>query len=404
MAPRIEQIIENEAIISLYQPLVSVGRKDIVGVEALSRAPDSTSGFMTSPRELFSEAEAKGLLLPLDRICRKKAMEGFAGRFNDPGMVLSINIDASVINTSSIGSNHIMNIATSLTLNPRNILIEIVESRVEDPNILESFVRAYRAHGFLIGLDDVGSGFSNWERISSLKPDVIKIDRHLVNGIGHGFHCQESVRSIVMLSHTLGALVVAEGIEDREQAMKAMELGCDILQGFHFSRPVAIDGLPFAEIQSKMDAITTGYRKHMITSVRRRREVIAAYNAVRDAATKAISLHSTPEFDPVLFSILESHRTIECIYVLDSSGVQVSDTVCKEEIRRCVKNPIFRPAETGMDHSFKDYFYHIRDGKENYTSKPYISAATGNTCVTLSNCFTSIDGATYILCIDMAGD
>ena len=98
---------------------------------------------------------------------------------------------------------------------------------------------ALRQRGFLVVLDDVGAGHSNLDRIPLIRPDIIKIDRSLITGVDADFYKQETFKSLVSLSRRIGALVVAEGIETEREAVAALELGADLLQGYFLGRPQA---------------------------------------------------------------------------------------------------------------------------------------------------------------------
>ena len=109
--------------------------------------------------------------------------------------------------------------------------MEFLEARLEDVGRFGALADALREHGFLVVLDDVGAGHSNLDRIPLFRPDVIKVDRSLISGVGDDFYKQETLKSLVNLSRRIGALVVAEGIETDAEAIVALELGVDLLQG-----------------------------------------------------------------------------------------------------------------------------------------------------------------------------
>ena len=179
--PDLNEIIENRSIIIHFQPQVSLKRKAVVGLEALSRGFDPQSGEIIPPTLLFAQARDRASRLALDRACRTNAVEAFASLHRrEKSLMLSMNIDASCINEETRGSNHILNLVKRCGVSPGNVIIEIIESRCDDTEALMDFVRFYRKRGFLIALDDVGVGFSNLDRIPMLKPDVIKLDRCLM--------------------------------------------------------------------------------------------------------------------------------------------------------------------------------------------------------------------------------
>ena len=102
---------------------------------------------------------------------------------------------------------------------------------------MRSLVDLLRSRGFLIVLDDVGSGHSNLDRIPFIKPDLLKVDRTLIARIDTDYHKRGTLKSLVDLGRKIGALVVAEGVETEGEAMVALELGADLLQGLCLGRP-----------------------------------------------------------------------------------------------------------------------------------------------------------------------
>ena len=122
-------------------------------------------------------------------------------------------------------------------INPRNVVIEISEINVLSNAVLKRFVDTYRQYGFMVALDDVGTGFSNMDRILLVRPDIIKIDISLVRNIHLDFYKQGVFKSLVILANKIGALVIAEGVEVEEEAIQVLRLGSHMIQGFHLSLP-----------------------------------------------------------------------------------------------------------------------------------------------------------------------
>jgi len=115
-----------------------------------------------------------------------------------------------------VGSGHLLKQVRQFNLNPNNVAIEIIESRVNDTGALNEFISRHREYGFLFALDDIGSGYSNLDRITITEPDLLKIDRSLISQIDINYHKQEVLKSLVNLARRIGALVVAEGVEREE--------------------------------------------------------------------------------------------------------------------------------------------------------------------------------------------
>ena len=176
----IRNIIENQSLTAYFQQIVSVSRKTVIGIEGLIRGIDMESGEVITPKKLFNEANAEGVTLELDRACRSKILEEFSRVYElNSEKLLFLNIDAAIIETV-IGSDYLMNQVREHGICPRNIVIEISENSYLDSATLKRFADTYRQWGFMIALDDVGTGFSNMDRILLVRPDIIKIDYSLV--------------------------------------------------------------------------------------------------------------------------------------------------------------------------------------------------------------------------------
>ncbi len=399
----LQEILENESILTHFQPQVSLKRKAVIGLEALSRGFNPQSGDLIPPTLLFGQARDRASRLALDRVCRTKAVESFASLHrHDKSVMLSMNIDASCINEDTRGSNHLLKLVKKYDVNPNNVIIELIESRCQDLDALMDFVRFYRKKNFLIALDDVGVGFSNLDRIPLVKPDVIKLDRSLITDVHLRFHKLEVVRSFVQMAQRIGCLVLAEGVETADEAMCLLSNGVDVFQGFFFARPApGLDAVP--ALKDKMAALAEKHRENQTRLIARRKRLYSSYDLLM--LTMSHSLAETPSMGigQAMTLFLDSYPNLECVYVLDMRGRQMSDTFCNPGKLKKSKRLLYEPAHKGADHSLKEYFLPIQAGLEKFTSEPYISLASGNLCTTISHVFYHKgSGRHLILCADMS--
>ena len=162
----IDDLITRQAIDIHFQPIVSVRRQAIVGVEALSRGING-AGELIPPLALFDAAESRELALELDRVCRSAAVEHFARLLPaNPELILFMNVHAASLDMEAEDADSIVGLARSRHIDPRNVAIEILESEWEDTDRLRSAVVRLHDIGFLVVLDDVGAGHSNLDRIT----------------------------------------------------------------------------------------------------------------------------------------------------------------------------------------------------------------------------------------------
>ncbi|OPJ62446.1 EAL domain-containing protein [Clostridium oryzae] len=401
-AAELKYVLENSSLMIHYQPIVSILKKSVIGVEGLSRGINKDNNIIP-PLELFKTAKKTQDKIALDRLCREKAAEGFMPLFQkNKDLLLFLNIDGSSITEEVVGSGFILNLISKYNLKPENTVLEIVESKVTDVASLTRFIQNYRNYGFLISLDDVGAGHSNLDRIAIAKPDIVKIDMSILRNIHIDYYKQEVFKSLVSLSKTLGALVVAEGIELEEEAIKAVELGADMLQGYYFAEPQTIEPSMLKNFNVPVRKLANHYSKYLAEKISLHKVRYKEYTDFIKNALDEISKYEEKRFDFQLLEIINNNTIFECMYILNPMGIQVSDTVTPFTNFSKHKGLMFQPAKKGEDHSLKKYYYFLRNMKlSKYITEPYISMASGNLCITMSCVFKNVEGKKYILCVDM---
>ena len=399
--PDIRSIIDSGRLEAHFQQIVSVSRKSVVGLEGLIRGIDAETGALIPPLRLFDAARDENAMLALDRACREAIITAFAELHrSDAEKLLFVNLDASILE-ESVGSGYLYRQVLARGINPGNVVIEISEKRVQGNAALKRFVDTYRSYGFMLALDDVGSGFSNMDRILLVKPDIIKLDLSLVKNIHSDFYKQGVFKSLVILSNKIGALVIAEGVETEDEAITVLRLGGHMIQGFYFSAPHRIIAGECVFANSRIEFLSRRFNEFMTLQYQQERYKNKRLGRIVGTAVKKLVDRSRGEFDGALREIVDKNPDMECAYVLDHSGVQVSGTVCDGACSKASENLIFYSARDGTDHSMEKYFYPLMSAKlKRHTTEPYISLATGNLCITISAVFTGRDEGRYILCAD----
>lgn len=398
-----EQIVPQQLpwiVDSWLQPIVSVEKQKIVGYEALARGTDAC-GSPVAPTDMFARAQSLALLPALDQQCRTLALRRFAQAFpGDDGQYLFINIDTSVLGAVLDGSS-LQRMAAQAGVPACQIVLELNERDAIDSDYLLRFVQRHKQQGFLVALDDVGTGYSNFERMADLRPDIVKIDRSLLVGIEKSYHKQEIFQTLVHMANRIGAVVVAEGVETVEQCHRAMEYGAHLLQGYLFCQPQSIAQLDIAGTERRVSAQASAFVRYIGSKIREDKERRQHADHVMDTLIEALCCCGDAEMDAALqdFSIACCGEA-ECLYVLDSHGVQLSETVFPRPVENQRKGLLFYPASKGFDHSAKRYFFEMMNaGAERHVSEPYLSNASGNVCVTYARSF-DLDGKPRIACID----
>ncbi len=399
-----QELAEKISIITQFQSIVSVKRKSITGVEALSRGVHPLTNEIISPYNMFKKASKNiNNLIKLDRLCRESALLNFKKlQSENKDLLLFLNIESSILDTVE-KSNYLIKRVLDIGLSPYDIVLEINESRINNIDALISFVKRYRAFGFIIALDDIGAGFSNLDRIPLLGPDIIKIDRFILSKINEDYYKKEVFKSLVALASNTGSLVVAEGIETVEEATIATELGADMMQGFFFSKPV-YDFAP-ENINSKIINFIGEYKSSMDEKNERKKLLIHKLKNISSNILETVKGKITEDAEKALKNTITKEDDIECMYILNPKGIQISDTVFHPEFQRKNKNVLFLPAYKGTDHSIKGYYYDlVNNNNIRFISHKYMSMATGNMCITLSEIFYGSSEERKILCIDFLAE
>lgn len=393
-------LVQEHALETHFQPIISLRNGTVFAVEALTRAFDEQRNRQVPPATLFGVAEELEILGEFDRFCRRRAVERFATLGNDAPFALSLNWDSRTLGSFGADPGQLSRLVDRLGLPRSRIIIEVLESRVDDLSALVRFVRERRSEGFIVAIDDYGTGHSTPERLARIEPDVIKIDRALVHGLVHSAPQREACRAVVELARSLGALVVAEGVEEDDDIVAAAMIGIDLFQGFAFARPVA--DLHGANAQA-LDGVRRVLPSVRAASTRRadsRRATRTRHEAVVAAIAASIEETSSTELDARLAQLVFAHPEVEAVYALSSSGIQRTATATRSAPSRS----LFHAAPRGADQSLKDYFLELATDSPRYSSTPYLSMATGHTCVTHSRRVVTRDGELIVLCCDLPVD
>lgn len=239
---------ELKAFRSVYQPIVALGGHDampetsgsggtgdyqVIGYEALLRGVGPTGPLM--PHALFGAAEQAGWLHVLDRIGRTTALRGAAGWLGTD--LLFVNFLPTSIYRPQVCLRTTEQAAHEAGLRLEQLVFEVTESeRVTDLDHLADVFAYYRERGCKVALDDLGAGYSSLNMLVQLQPDVVKLDKDLVQRLPDKVS-SAVVTAVVEITHSYGGQVLAECVETAEQAAAAQDLGVDLGQGWHFGRP-----------------------------------------------------------------------------------------------------------------------------------------------------------------------
>ncbi|WP_246942658.1 EAL domain-containing protein [Bacillus pinisoli] len=240
----LRQAIEKNQLELYYQPQVNLETGKIEGVEALVRWFHPTLGFV-SPGSFIPIAEETGLIIPIGEWILNKACRDLK-TFQQTGgdqLTMSVNISMSQFLHSKLLQS-VAEAINSSGISPRQLKLEITESvAMSQPDQVINKLEELKELGLELALDDFGTGYSSLNYLKRLPVDVLKIDRAFIQEIDQDDDDMIIVKALIEVAHSLDMVVIAEGVETKEQQDILRTINCDQMQGYYFSRPVAMDEL-----------------------------------------------------------------------------------------------------------------------------------------------------------------
>jgi len=227
--PRLERALAGYGVTAVYQPIVDLQRRVVVGYEALARFQVPEGDSSPPPDRWFAAAHRLGVGPDLDAVALHTAFSSRADL--PPNCFLSVNVDPESLLTAPVRK------ALANQGHLGGVVIEITEHRPWDWAALEGVVNNLRAGGALFAVDDAGAGYAGLQQILQLRPAVLKLDRALVAGIDGDEAKLALVEMLGLFASRVDAWVLAEGVETEAEAFSLVDLGVPLAQGWLFGRP-----------------------------------------------------------------------------------------------------------------------------------------------------------------------
>ncbi|MBB3113793.1 EAL domain-containing protein (putative c-di-GMP-specific phosphodiesterase class I) [Paenibacillus phyllosphaerae] len=257
-----------DRLVPYYQPILALDSRTIVGYEALGRYVTDEGVRSVGPffadKTIPMEEQVR-----VDRMLREKAIADSSSRAE--GAMLFLNIKPSWMYKTYVETGALPTLALleKYGINPKRVVIEITEESFREPmEHLRTVVDIYREAGCLIAIDDVGSGYSDMDRIAQIEPHILKIDIHMLQRSKSHRGYYALLHSFSALASQIGASLLVEGVETQQDFERAIQVGARYVQGFLFARAEA-DFLPAGSFTSLIEQGLCQRRDRKIAEERR---------------------------------------------------------------------------------------------------------------------------------------
>ncbi|HSD27125.1 MAG TPA: EAL domain-containing protein [Vicinamibacteria bacterium] len=230
----LQEVLLTDDLSTVFQPIVDLRSREVLGYEALSRGPAGSVYQM--PLRLFAMAEEADLVFELDRKCRCRAL---AAATSIPARAkLFVNVVPPAMWDPEFQGAALVRLAEAQGLTPDRVVLEITErSAIENYALFADQLSDLTRYGFSIAVDDVGAGYSGLEKIAHLNPHYLKFDIELVRNIDSSYIRREMTRALKSFADSIGSTIIAEGIERDGELKTLLDLGIQYGQGFLLGRP-----------------------------------------------------------------------------------------------------------------------------------------------------------------------
>ncbi len=240
MEAELRRAIERHEFVVYYQPIVRLDTAEVIGAEALVRWQHPTRG-LVPPVEFIPLAEETGLIVPLGGWILRQACQQLAEwqrmRGGGEPFVMNVNLSSRQLVRDQIAEEVAAAVDES-GIRASWLVLEVTETvLMADPPAAATALAQIRDLGVRVALDDFGSGYSSLSHLRRFPIDIVKIDKSFVDDVARDGVESAIARSIIELGRAMKIQTVAEGIEAGEQAERLLDLGCELGQGFFFSRP-----------------------------------------------------------------------------------------------------------------------------------------------------------------------
>lgn len=376
---------------SRYQPVFCAAEQRPWGYEGLLVAY-SAEGKPVSPHRVFTRAEAIGDSVYVDWLARALHLRSWRQLGEQRGRLF-----LNVTPTAAIEDSHFERTFPAMLeaygAKPEDVIVEILETGVEEEPQLVDAVKKYKAMGCKVALDDFGAGASEMKRFWRLRPDIVKIDRAVLRAATMDDHALRVLKGVVRMMQDCGVRVVIEGAEDRRDAAVALDSNADFVQGYYFARPAGL-AVNDAAVRERFSGLVLPCAK--LPSDGTQSEVSLHSDAMEATAMALQTGASFPSAIELLLSLPNALRG----YLMSCSGRLLASSVH----HLAYANGLFETGASGSGLGWQIVRMARRAAEEPgvvLRSPPHSQFGAAMTCTTFSYGF-QYNGHVAVLCADVA--
>ena len=357
----ISKVVTEDGLTILFQPVVSLLSRAVVGFEAFARGVDEKGETIASPGCLFNSSLPIQAQLKVEELCLKKSLESYKPLYEKySDMLLYLNINCGVYSRAEDKEHGPHQLAELYKYSPRMIVFEMDAAQLKENPPLE-MIRVVREKGYRLCVDNVLPSFECMDRLHIIKPDFVKIDRKFYEGIEKSKRIKKKLTSIATLFFLCSVIPVAKGVETELEAVSLMQSGFYMQQGFFYSDSAETEGKEDS-FKAKVNRISKSVNGDMKTESEDVREKFRDSHLLLKSTMTRLQQEGDGDMNRILEELVKKNDSVVSVYILDSSGKQRSKRLVGKAADPFGLRVL--PSVVGSDHSTQDYFTYLNSGFE----------------------------------------
>lgn len=398
---RVRHIVESRSVSTLFQPVVSISTKSIVGFEAFSRGKNGDV-FHVDASILFDRNLPFEVQVDVDRLCREVSFGQFKSISSNHGALLLFqNINPILSDHVDIDSEILSEQVDEAGLKRENVVLECCLTAAANKRVAE-FGQLFRDKGFKICLDNCSVGDSFLQYIARVKPNFVKINRTFFCDEGRAEYAADALQTLRGAMERVGGAVIAQGVETESESLRLLTSGVHLQQGYYYTKDEDLNtGDPARMFFQKIRATYDKFHavKRQLVQYKKK-QLDAIFKTVASISSK-FSCLAESRYDDTCRSVVKSEDAVVSMFIVDEAGKQITRRWHVPPSGDWVRGVNILGTEIGVDHSLEDYIMYLDMGYEKFVTQPSPSAFVPEKTSIISRPFYSNEGLRYVVCVEM---